>query len=98
MTTASLSGGGMSDSLKLRPLARCGVPDAAKWDRLVCSEVRGLLAALAGAGVSMVDVGVSIGVGRRTLYRWRTGEDAIPAKKLLALRALAGERARKVGT
>ena len=70
---------------------RCGVPDAAKWEHAVCSEVRGLLAAIAGSGLSMVDAAERIGSSRRTLYRWRTGEDAIPAVKLLALRELAAE-------
>lgn len=88
----------MSSPERLRPLAKCGVPDLAKWEHAVASEVRGILALLAASGVAMVDVGAAVGVARRTLYRWRTGEDSIPAAKLLALRALVGERARKVGT
>ncbi len=70
---------------------RCGGTEPSTFTLQVCAEVRGLMAQLAGAGVSMVDVGVSLGVARRTLYRWRTGEDAIPAVKLLALRALYAE-------
>lgn len=82
----------MSNPNQLRPPRKCGVPELSKWEHAVATEVRGLLTALHASGVSMVDVGVSIGVARRTLYRWRTGEDSIPASMLLALRELAAER------
>lgn len=80
----------MSPTKPIGTVRRCGVPEQSTWEHSVATEVRGLLAGLS-AHVSMQDVAVSMGVARRTLYRWRTGDDSIPAYQLLRLRALAAE-------
>lgn len=80
---------------KLRPISRARVPNPEHWERLVACECRELLAILGAAGWSMLDVAETLGVGRSSLYRWRTGDEDPRSSTLLALRALAAECGRK---
>ena len=82
----------------LRPLSKPRVPDATHWEREVAREVRELCAQLGGSGWDFIEIAEALGTGRTSLYAWRLGDRDMPAKKLLALRALVAEYVRKVGT
>ena len=83
---------------KLRTVAECRVPVATQWARAVARECSDLCSALGATGWDFVEIAEAIGTTRKTLYAWRVGDTDMPAAKMLALRALASEHARKVGT
>jgi len=72
-------------------------PPRDHWAQVVADEVKTLVKLLCDAGWMANDIAEAIGTGRTSLYAWRLGDRDMPAKKLLALRALAAEHARKVG-
>ncbi len=79
----------MSD--KLRPLAKCRVPDLARFADQTRVEVRRCMAALQADDWSAVDIAESVGVSRRTLYRWRNGSELPDVAQFYALKSLAAE-------
>jgi hypothetical protein len=89
---------GIAHVASMWPLAKARVPDLDHWGREVAREVRELCAQLGGAGWDFVDIAEAIQAGRNSLYEWRLGARDMPAKKLLALRALAAEHARRTGS
>lgn len=72
----------------VRPLKKCGVPDAESFSREVTVEVRGLMAQLGGIGWDFQDIATALDCGRTTLYSWRTGAADMPAAKLKLLHAV----------
>lgn len=76
-------------------LRKCGVPDSDAWNDRVSAECRGLMAQLGGIGWDFVDIATALDCGKTTLYMWRTGASAMPAAKLLQLRAIVAENVRK---
>jgi hypothetical protein len=82
---------------KLRPLARCCVPDMTQLRDAIRLDVRRCMASLGAAGCPAIDVAYLIGVSRSTLYRWRNGAELPDPIQLELLRSLAGQVTRRVG-
>ena len=78
-------------SLKLRPLARCRVPDMAQLRDQIRLDVRRCMASLSAAGCPAIDVAYLVGVSRSTLYRWRNGDELPDPVQLELLRSLAAQ-------
>lgn len=67
--------------------------DLPEFEALVAREVKDSLALLRRSGLDLFDVEARLNCSRRSLLRWQEGVSDMPAKKLLALRALVAERA-----
>lgn len=84
---------------KVRPLAKCRVPDMAQLREQIRLDVRRCMVSLSAAGLPAIDLAYMLGVSRSTLYRWRNGDELPDPVQLEQLRALAAQVTRKaVGT
>ena len=83
---------------KLRPLAKCRVPDMPQLRASIQLDVRRCMRTLSAARVPMVDVANALDVHRRTLYRWADGELLPDPVQIAGLRWLTAQWSRKAGT
>jgi AraC-like DNA-binding protein len=83
---------------KLRPLAKANHRDPVEWLEETRIEVRRWVAQLGSLGWTMAFIAAEMGCSENSLRDWRDGKVSMPVVKWKALRALAAEHGRKVGT
>ncbi len=78
--------------------AKCRVPQAAQYAQECCVEIRRSMVQLQADKWTGIEIAEYLGVSRRTLYRWRNGDEEPTYSQFLSLRALAAETSpRKFG-
>jgi predicted transcriptional regulator len=84
----------------LKGPVKCRVPNTAQFADWVRLEVRRLMTTLQADGWTAVGIAESVGVSRRSLYRWRNGDESPEVPQFLALCELVDEQRanRKVGS
>lgn len=80
----------MSDG-KPKGLAKCRVPGMAQFADGVRAEVRRCMTQLQTDGWAAVEIAEYIGTSRRTLYRWRNGDELPNVAEYFSLKELAAE-------
>lgn len=83
---------------ELKGPAKCVPADPPAWLADTLDEVALWIRQLRIAGWTMTRIAVSIGASEDSLRDWRAGKTAMPVVKWKALRSLAAQVTRKVGT
>ncbi len=74
---------------------KCRVPQAAQFAEDARIQIRTFMSQLQTDKWTGIEIAEYLGVSRRTLYRWRNGDEEPTYSQFLSLRALAAETSRK---